>query len=155
MIPKLKTQRTWTTLSWILKFKSASASLSLVPRVRNRMVRSASSQLSLIATIGSAGLSGAALAQSMPAYQIAQDVHACHSRETMEHFIKIEGTGNRAAKLRADFLRRPLIRGECHILPAGIEVYIDEGSQASATLVCVRPVKQPECIWTTPNALGR
>jgi hypothetical protein len=119
------------------------------------MVRSASSQLSLIATIGSAGLSGAALAQSMPSYQIAQEVHACRSRETMERFIKIEGTGNRAAKLRADFLRRPLIRGECHILPAGIEVYIDEGSQASSTLVCVRPVKQTECIWTTPNALGR
>jgi hypothetical protein len=70
-----------------------------------------------IATIGSAGLSGAALAQSMPSYQIAQDVHACSNRETMERFIKIEGTGNRAAKLRADLLRRPLIRGECHILP--------------------------------------
>jgi hypothetical protein len=118
------------------------------------MVRSASSQLLLIATIGSAGLSGAALAQSMPSYQIAQDIPACRSREMMEHFIKIEGTGNRAAKLRADLLRTPLIRGECHIRPADMEVHIDEGSQASGTLVCVRPVAQTECIWTAPNALG-
>jgi hypothetical protein len=108
-----------------------------------------------IATVGSAALSCAALAQSMSSYKLAQDIPACSSRETMERFATIEGSGNRAAKLRADFLRKPLLRGECHVLPAGIEVYIDEGSQASATLVCVRPVNQPACIWTTPSALGR
>jgi hypothetical protein len=62
--------------------------------------------------------------------------------------------GNRAAKLRADFLRKPLLRGECHVLPAGIEVYIDEGPQLSSTLVCVRPQQQRECIWTTLDAIG-
>jgi hypothetical protein len=108
-----------------------------------------------IATIGSAALSGAALAQSMRSSKLAQDIPACSSRETMERFANIEGSGNRAAKLRADFLRKPLLRGECHVLPAGIEVYIDEGSQASDALVCVRRVNQTECIWTTRNALGR
>jgi hypothetical protein len=104
---------------------------------------------------GSIALSSVALAQPTPSYKTQSDTPGCSNRETMERFAKIEGSGNRAAKIRADFLRMRLIRGECHILPAGIEVYIDEGAQASGTLVCVRPVKQTECIWTTPKAIGR
>jgi hypothetical protein len=104
---------------------------------------------------GSIALSSVALAQPTSSYRIRSDTPGCSNRETMERFAQIEGSGNRAAKMRADFLRMRLIRGECHILPAGIEVYIGKGSQLSDSLICVRPKEQTECIWMMSNALER
>jgi hypothetical protein len=107
-----------------------------------------------VAAICSAGLCPV-LAQAISPYRTVQSVPACRSRETIEAFTKIEGSGNRAAKLRADLLRVPLVRAECHVLPVGIEVYVDESAGGSARSVCVRLKDQSECAWTMPSALQK
>jgi hypothetical protein len=98
-----------------------------------------------IAVLGSAAGSGRW-------YKIAEEVPACRSRDIIERLITIEGPDEKLAKARADLLRRPLLLGDCHVLPRGIEVAFNE-DRLSGTVVCIRTKTLTECFWTIRRAL--
>lgn len=85
-------------------------------------------------------------------YKIAEEVPACRSRDIIERLMTIGGSDEKAAIARADLLRRPLLLGDCHVLPPGIEVTFNE-DRSSGTVVCVRTKTMTECFWTTRRAI--
>jgi hypothetical protein len=87
-------------------------------------------------------------------YKIAEEVPACRTRDTIERFITIDGSDEKAEKARADLLRGPLLLGDCHVLPIGMEVTFNK-DRLSGTVVCVRTKVLTECFWTTKRAIGQ
>ncbi len=86
--------------------------------------------------------------------KMAEEVPACRNREVIERFITIEGSDEKAEKTRADLLRRPLLLGDCHVLPIGMEVTFTE-DRLSGSVVCIRTKTLTECFWTTRKALEK
>ena len=85
-------------------------------------------------------------------YKIAEEGPACRSRDIIERLMTIKGSDEKAAVARADLLRRPLLLGDCHVLPTGIEVTFNE-DRLSGNVVCVRTKSMTECFWTTRRAV--
>jgi hypothetical protein len=80
-------------------------------------------------------------------HKITEEVPACRSRETIERFMAIEGSDEKAERGRADILRRPLLLGDCHILPINMKVTFNE-DRLSGPVVCIRTKRMTECFWT-------
>jgi hypothetical protein len=85
-------------------------------------------------------------------YKIAEEVPACRRRDIIERFITIEGSDENAEKSRAELLRRPLLVGDCHVLPIGMEVTFKK-DRLSGIVACIRTKTLTECFWTTKRAI--
>jgi hypothetical protein len=85
-------------------------------------------------------------------YKIAEEVTACRSRDLIERLMTIGGSDEKAEKDRADLLRRPLLLGDCHVLPPGMQVTFNE-DRLSGNPVCIRTKILTECFWTSTRAI--
>lgn len=85
-------------------------------------------------------------------YKVAEEVPACRSRDIIERFIAIAGSEEKSEIARADLLRRPLLFGDCHVLPPGMEVTLNE-DRLSGTVVGVRTKTLTECFWTLKRTI--